>query len=443
MTDLLLTHGYFLAEDEKERQIMKPYPPLGLLYLSAFLKTRGYSVEIFDSTFAERSRLVERFASESGTVGIYTTLMTRRSVLEIVRAAKRHGWRVILGGPESANYTAEYLEAGADAIVIGEGELTLSELLPALARAGRTSLARRARHRVSRRGRRRRAHARARQAQGSRLAAVAGPRGHRPPLVSRRVENAPRREQHQSDHGSRLPLSLQLVLARRVRLYASPPQSRRRRRRDAGDRRSLRSRSGLVRRRRLHDQPSLARRVRGRARAPRHPSAVRDDHARGSAAKRDGRRAAAQARLLSNLDRLGERQPEDPRRDGARRDRRAGAPFHEARASARHSGRHVLDVGLRGRGARGHRRDGRARQAQQPRRVLDDGLLSDQGHGLLREGARQGRAAAAVGRRRPTATTSSKAGAARSTTSSRIGGCATRSRRRASKRETPRAPPSS
>src|SRR6185503_9703440 len=133
---LLLTHGYFLAEDEKERQIMKPYPPLGLLYLSAFLKTRGYSVDIFDSTFAERGRLVERFASEPGTVGIYTTLMTRRSVLEIVRAAKRHGWRVILGGPESANYTTEYLASGADAIVIGEGELTLSELLPALARAG-------------------------------------------------------------------------------------------------------------------------------------------------------------------------------------------------------------------------------------------------------------------------------------------------------------------
>ena len=136
MADVLLTHGYFLAEDEKERQIMKPYPPLGLLYLSAFLKTRGYSVDIFDSTFAERARLVERFASGSGTVGIYTTLMTRRSVLEIISAAKRYGWRVILGGPESANYTAEYLEAGADAIVIGEGELTLSDLLPALANVG-------------------------------------------------------------------------------------------------------------------------------------------------------------------------------------------------------------------------------------------------------------------------------------------------------------------
>jgi radical SAM superfamily enzyme YgiQ (UPF0313 family) len=136
MADILLTHGYFLSEDEKERQIMKPYPPLGLLYLSAFLKTRDYSVDVFDSTFAERGRLIELFAGGTGTVGIYTTLMTRRSVLEIVAAAKRYGWRVILGGPESANYTAEYLESGADAIVIGEGELTLSELLPVLARSG-------------------------------------------------------------------------------------------------------------------------------------------------------------------------------------------------------------------------------------------------------------------------------------------------------------------
>lgn len=136
MADILLTHGYFLAEDEKERQIMKPYPPLGLLYLAAFLKKNGYSVEVFDSTFEERSRLTERFAGGTGTVGIYTNLMTRRTVLEIIDAAKKRQWTVILGGPESANYPAEYLGAGADAVVIGEGEVTLAELLAELARSG-------------------------------------------------------------------------------------------------------------------------------------------------------------------------------------------------------------------------------------------------------------------------------------------------------------------
>ena len=49
--DLLLTHGYFLAEDAQERRIMKPYPPLGLLYVSSHLKAPGFSVGVFDSTF--------------------------------------------------------------------------------------------------------------------------------------------------------------------------------------------------------------------------------------------------------------------------------------------------------------------------------------------------------------------------------------------------------
>ena len=38
---LLLTHAYFLSEDPKERQIMKPYAPLGILYLSSYLRGQG------------------------------------------------------------------------------------------------------------------------------------------------------------------------------------------------------------------------------------------------------------------------------------------------------------------------------------------------------------------------------------------------------------------
>jgi anaerobic magnesium-protoporphyrin IX monomethyl ester cyclase len=136
MSDLLLTHGYFLFEDEKEIQIMRPYPTLGLLYISAYLRREGVDVEIFDSTFAQRQQLFERLAQGRGVIGIYTNLMTRRPVLDIVAAAKRHGWTVVLGGPESANYPGEYLASGADVVVVGEGETTMAELLPALAARG-------------------------------------------------------------------------------------------------------------------------------------------------------------------------------------------------------------------------------------------------------------------------------------------------------------------
>ncbi len=57
-------------------------------------------------------------------------------MLAAVAAAKAHGWTVVLGGPESANYPAEYLARGADVVVLGEGEATLAELLPALAARG-------------------------------------------------------------------------------------------------------------------------------------------------------------------------------------------------------------------------------------------------------------------------------------------------------------------
>src|SRR5215470_7037600 len=137
MSEILLTHGYFLAEDEKERQIMMPYPPLGLLYLSAYLKSRGHAVEIYDSTFGDPLELKRKLQrSPRGLVGIYTNLITRKAVLDIIRVAKQCDWSVILGGPESANYPAEYLAAGADVVVVGEGEATLAELIAVLPTVG-------------------------------------------------------------------------------------------------------------------------------------------------------------------------------------------------------------------------------------------------------------------------------------------------------------------
>jgi len=128
--DLLLTHGYFLAEDPKERQIMKPYAPLGILYLSSYLRAQGLAVEIFDSTFRTREELFRILETEPrATIGIYANLMTRASALRIAEHAVACGWRVIFGGPEPANYPEEYLAAGAEAVVSGEGELALESLL--------------------------------------------------------------------------------------------------------------------------------------------------------------------------------------------------------------------------------------------------------------------------------------------------------------------------
>src|SRR5581483_2760930 len=131
--DLLLTHGYFLEDDAKERAIMKPYPPLGILYLSSHLRAKGFEVELYDSTFGSRRELIAILEKGPPSVlGIGANLMTRATVVEIVQAARRTGWKVIVGGPEPANYASEYLDAGATVVVEGEAEITLEELLPAL-----------------------------------------------------------------------------------------------------------------------------------------------------------------------------------------------------------------------------------------------------------------------------------------------------------------------
>jgi hypothetical protein len=90
----LITHGYFLHQDAKEREIMKPYPPLGILYLSAHLRRHGVEPEIYDSTFGSREDL-NRILHDGapGIIGVYGTLMRRRSVLNILATARDAGWK--------------------------------------------------------------------------------------------------------------------------------------------------------------------------------------------------------------------------------------------------------------------------------------------------------------------------------------------------------------
>jgi radical SAM superfamily enzyme YgiQ (UPF0313 family) len=131
--DLLLANPYFLALDADEQKVMRPHPPLGLLYLSSHLKARGYTVGVFDGTF----RSLEAFADtlqrdRPRAVGLAVNMMTKRNALAMMALARQSGARVVIGGPDPPHHAESYLQHGADVVVIGEGEQTLEELLPAL-----------------------------------------------------------------------------------------------------------------------------------------------------------------------------------------------------------------------------------------------------------------------------------------------------------------------
>ena len=133
---LLLTHGYFLHEDAKEQAIMKPYPPLGILYISAWLDQHGVENAVFDTTFSTFEKLKETILRDRpAIVALYTNLMTKLNVIRTMRwirvQPELEKTLIVLGGPDVTHNTREYLQAGAHLIVIGEGEQTMLEIAQA------------------------------------------------------------------------------------------------------------------------------------------------------------------------------------------------------------------------------------------------------------------------------------------------------------------------
>lgn len=141
---ILLTHGYFLSEDMKEQAIMKPYVPLGILSVSAYLEQKGFDNDIFDSTFSTFDKLCAHLLDQQpDVVGMYTNLMTRINVIRIIKFIRSKSelshTKIILGGPEVRQHAEPLLKIGADVIVIGEGEESMLEVIQSVS-IGRSDL---------------------------------------------------------------------------------------------------------------------------------------------------------------------------------------------------------------------------------------------------------------------------------------------------------------
>lgn len=131
---VLLTHSYFLNEDPKERAIMKPYVPLGILYISAYLEEKGFDNIVFDSTFSDFEKQQAFILEQQPNVlAVYVNLMTKLNVVKLIKWVRQqeklaHA-KIILGGPEVRYHANDFLSIGADVIVLGEGEETMLELI--------------------------------------------------------------------------------------------------------------------------------------------------------------------------------------------------------------------------------------------------------------------------------------------------------------------------
>lgn len=134
---LVLTHGYYLNEDPVEAKIMKPYAPLGLLYISGYLKQQNIKNYLFDATFSNQEKQLDFIAQKKPkVVALYVNLMTKINVIKLIKILKtdaNYGFpKLVLGGPDVTYNLENYLKAGAHYIVIGEGEQTMTELYTAI-----------------------------------------------------------------------------------------------------------------------------------------------------------------------------------------------------------------------------------------------------------------------------------------------------------------------
>ncbi|OCK43986.1 B12-binding domain-containing radical SAM protein [Tenacibaculum soleae] len=135
--NVVLTHAYYLYEDDKEQKIMRPYAPLGLLYISSYLNKNKIENDVYDSTFYSFKEQLEFIEEKKPkAIAIYTNLMTKVNVIKLMKKLKTNvklrGVKIILGGPDVTYNCESYLKAGADFLVIGEGEQTTLDLCSAI-----------------------------------------------------------------------------------------------------------------------------------------------------------------------------------------------------------------------------------------------------------------------------------------------------------------------
>jgi len=143
--DVTLVHALFIDKDPVERKIMTPYFPLGLMYLAAVLRERGYEVEMFDCAFRQDYAEFERYMRRTRppVVGITALATVRNNALALAEIAHEHGATVVLGGADPTGAPERYLgyrgsggEYPVDAVVFKEGERTAVELADHLFRRG-------------------------------------------------------------------------------------------------------------------------------------------------------------------------------------------------------------------------------------------------------------------------------------------------------------------
>jgi radical SAM superfamily enzyme YgiQ (UPF0313 family) len=152
---VLFAHGHLLRRDAKQYAIGKPYPPLATLFAAAHARALGHEVSLYDPMLDDDTsgfpRALER--DQPHVVVLYDDSFNwftkmclssmRETACQMIGEAQSRGLPVIVAGHDAADEPHVYFRSGAAFVIVGEGELTLGDLLAAFDKArGRVGVVR-------------------------------------------------------------------------------------------------------------------------------------------------------------------------------------------------------------------------------------------------------------------------------------------------------------
>lgn len=144
MAKLLFTHSYFYRFDKKQWNNHKPYPPLGTITAAALLREAGQNVSLFDTALKTGPQeLPALLESQNANFLViyddgfnYLTKMCltnmREAAFDMIKMGKVAGCTVIISSSDSTDHFDQYLDEGADHVIIGEADETLKALVSAI-----------------------------------------------------------------------------------------------------------------------------------------------------------------------------------------------------------------------------------------------------------------------------------------------------------------------
>ncbi len=146
MARLLIGSVYFLRLDPRRWEEMQPFAPLGTLYAAAYIRAAGHEVHFFDAMLADSpAEWAEAVARIQPDIAVlfddnfnYLSKMCltnmREAAFAMLASAKAAQAKIVVCSADAVDQPHLYLAAGADAVIVGEGEAALAEIVARLER---------------------------------------------------------------------------------------------------------------------------------------------------------------------------------------------------------------------------------------------------------------------------------------------------------------------